>query len=120
LLRKVYGGAALGMGILPGFGTDLIYAWPTAEIGAMGAEQAVGLFFGKEINEAADPESFRREKVAAYRELYADSLALASQVTYIQDIIEPAATRQTLIRSFALLRGKRRRPRQGHHGNIPL
>ena len=28
LLRKVYGGAALGMGVLPGFGTDLIYACP--------------------------------------------------------------------------------------------
>ena len=41
LLRKVYGGAALGMGILPGFGMDLIYAWPSAEIGPMGAEQAV-------------------------------------------------------------------------------
>lgn len=120
LLRKVYGGAALGMGILPGFGTDLIYAWPTAEIGAMGAEQAVGLFYGKEIKEAADPEAFRAEKVAGYRELYADSLALASQVTYVQDIIEPAASRRTLTRSFALLRKKERRRRPGHHGNIPL
>ena len=49
LLRKVYGGAALGMGILPGFGTDLIFAWPTAEVGAMGAEQAVALFYADEI-----------------------------------------------------------------------
>jgi acetyl-CoA carboxylase carboxyltransferase component len=35
LMRKVYGGAALGMGIMPGFGTDIIFAWPTAEVGAM-------------------------------------------------------------------------------------
>ncbi len=35
LMRKVYGGTALGIGILPGFGTDLIFAWPTTEVGAM-------------------------------------------------------------------------------------
>ena len=120
LLRKVYGGAALGMGILPGFGTDLIYAWPTAEIGAMGAEQAVGLFYGKELKEADEPEQFKAEKVAQYRELYADSLSLASQVTYVQDIIEPRETRRCLTRSLRLLRGKERRRRPGHHGNIPL
>lgn len=120
LLRKVYGGAALGMGILPGFGTDLIYAWPTAEIGAMGAEQAVNLFYSKELRAAAQPEQFRAEKVAQYRELYADSLSLASEVTYVQDIIEPRETRRILNRSLRLLRGKERRRRQGHHGNIPL
>ena len=120
LLRKVYGGAALGMGILPGFGTDLIFAWPTAEIGAMGAEQAVDLFYGKELMGVDEPEQFKAEKVAQYRELYADSLSLASQVTYVQDIIEPRETRRCLTRSLRLLRGKERRRRPGHHGNIPL
>jgi acetyl-CoA carboxylase carboxyltransferase component len=120
LMRKVYGGAALGMGILPGFGTDLIFAWPTAEIGAMGAEQAVGLFYGQEISRAEDPESLRKEKVKHYRKLYADALALASQVTYVQDIIEPSETRRCLIRSFNLLRGKRRKRPNRHHDNMPL
>jgi len=120
LMRKVYGGAALGMGILPGFGTDLIFAWPTAEIGAMGAEQAVGLFYGREISQAEDPENFRKEKINRYRELYADALALASQVTYVQDIIEPQETRRCLIRSFNLLRGKKRRRVERHHSNMPL
>ncbi len=120
LLRKVYGGAALGMGILPGFGTDLIYAWPTAEIGAMGAKQAVGLFYSKEIEAAPDPEGFRLTKETEYRNLYADSLALASQVTYVHDIIEPNETRRYLTRSLRLLRGKARRKRLGHHGNMPL
>lgn len=120
LIRKVYGGAALGMGILPGFGTDLIFAWPTAEIGAMGAPQAVNLFYGKEIAAAKDPEVFKTEKVTEYQNLYADSLALASQVTYVQDIIEPAETRRSLTRSLRLLRNKERRRRPGHHGNMPL
>ena len=61
-MRKVYGGAALGMGILPGFGTDLIFAWPTAEVGAMGAAQAVDLFYVDDIKKASDPEEFRAKR----------------------------------------------------------
>ena len=108
------------MGILPGFGTDLIFAWPTAEIGAMGAPQAVNLFYSKEIANAPDPETFKAEKITEYSNHYADSLALASQVTYVQDIIEPRETRRCLTRSLRLLQNKERRRRPGHHGNMPL
>ena len=120
LLRKVYGGAALGMGILPGFGTDLIFAWPTAEVGAMGAEQAVALFYADEIKDAPNPENFRAQKVQEYRTHYADPMALASDVTYIHDIIEPRKTRQTLIRSLRLIKNKKIGTTPKRHGNIPL
>jgi acetyl-CoA carboxylase carboxyltransferase component len=120
LMRKVYGGAALGMGILPGFGTDLVYAWPTAEIGAMGAEQAVELFYAEDIKTAASPDEFRAEKIQQYRELYGDTLALASQATYIQDVIEPRETRRNLTRSLRLIQGKKIEPYPKRHGNMPL
>ena len=120
LLRKVYGGAALGMGILPGFGTDLVFAWPTAEVGAMGAEQAVELFYAEDIKQAANPEEFRAQKIKEYGELYADTLALASQATYVQDIIEPRETRRCLVRSLRLIQGKKVEPYPKRHGNIPL
>jgi acetyl-CoA carboxylase carboxyltransferase component len=120
LMRKVYGGAALGMGILPGFGTDLVFAWPTAEVGAMGAEQAVELFYADDIKNAEKPEAFRAQKVKEYNELYADSLALASQVTYVQDIIEPRETRRCLARSLRLIQDKKREPYPKRHGNMPL
>ena len=120
LMRKVYGGAALGMGILPGFGTDLIFAWPIAEVGAMGAEQAVELLYAEDIKNADNPEEFRAQKVRQYGELYADTLALASQVTYVQDIIEPRETRRCLIRSLRLIKGKRIEPYPKRHGNMPL
>jgi acetyl-CoA carboxylase carboxyltransferase component len=120
LLRKSYGGAVLGMGILPGFGTDLVFALPTVEIGAMGAEQAVDLFYGEDIKSADNPEEFKTQKIKQYRELYADSLALASQVTYIQDIIEPRETRRCLIRSLQLIQSKKVEPTLKRHGNIPL
>jgi acetyl-CoA carboxylase carboxyltransferase component len=120
LMRKVYGGAALGMGILPGFGTDLVFAWPTAEVGAMGAEQAVGLFYTEDIKNAENPEEFRAQKVKEYRELYGNTLALASQVTYVQDVIEPAETRRCLIRSLQLIQSKKIGTTPKRHGNIPL
>jgi len=120
LLRKVYGGAALGMGVLPGFGTDLVFAWPTAEVGAMGAEQAVELFYAEDIKQAANPEEFKAQKIKEYGELYADTLALASQATYVQDIIEPRETRRCLVRSLRLIQGKKVEPYPKRHGNIPL
>ncbi|HHU77251.1 MAG TPA: acyl-CoA carboxylase subunit beta [Firmicutes bacterium] len=120
LLRKVYGGAALGMGVLPGFGTDLIFAWPTAEIGAMGAEQAVALFYADEIKNSADPQAFQARKVQEYKTLYADPMALASDVTYIHDIIEPRETRRTLIKSLRFVEGKKVGRDPKRHGNIPL
>jgi acetyl-CoA carboxylase carboxyltransferase component len=120
LMRKVYGGAALGMGILPGFGTDLVFAWPTAEVGAMGAEQAVELFYAEDIKKAKKPAELRAQKIKEYGELYADTLALASQVTYVQDIIEPRETRRCLTRSLRLVQAKRIEPYLKRHGNMPL
>ncbi|MGD9116040.1 MAG: acyl-CoA carboxylase subunit beta [Dehalococcoidia bacterium] len=120
LMRKVYGGAALGMGILPGFGTDLVFAWPTAEVGAMGAAQAVELFYAEDIKQAEKPDDFRTRKIKEYNELYADSLALASQVTYVQDIIEPRQTRRCLVNSLRLIRDKKLPPDPKRHGNMPL
>lgn len=120
LLRKVYGGAALGMGILPGFGTDLVFAWPTTEVGAMGAGQAVELFYADDIKKAANPEEFRAQKIREYTELYADTMALASQITYIHDFIEPGETRRCLVRSMRLIRDKKIPSYPKRHGNMPL
>ena len=117
LLRKVYGGAALGMGILPGFGTDFVFALPTAEIGPMGAEQAVQLFYKDEIRNEDD----LKEKIEQYRKEYADSIAIASKVTYIDDIIEPKDIRKFIISHLELLKNKLRDPfKYKWHGNIQL
>jgi acetyl-CoA carboxylase carboxyltransferase component len=120
LMRKVYGGAALGMGILPGFGTDLIFAWPITEVGPMGAEQAVALFYANDIKKVDNPEEFRAQKIKEYSEQYADPLSLASEATYVQDIIEPRETRRCLIRSLRLIQTKKKEPVLKRHGNIPL
>jgi acetyl-CoA carboxylase carboxyltransferase component len=121
VLRKSYGGGNLGMGVSPGLATDMVYAWPISEIGVFGAEQAVDLFFNEEIKKAENPAVERRNKIKEYQENYANPIAMASEVAYIEDIIEPMETRRVLIRSFQLLKGKNITPKyHKKHGNIPL
>ena len=43
-------------------GTDLVFAWPTAEIAVMGPEGAANIIFRKQIEESNDPISTRQEK----------------------------------------------------------
>jgi acetyl-CoA carboxylase carboxyltransferase component len=120
VIRKVYGGGNLGMGVLLGQALDLIFAWPIAEFGTMGAEQAVELYFAEEIKAARDPSQFKGEKIREYREHYSSPLALASECMFIHDIIEPRDTRRHLIKSLRLLKDKRVDSYPKRHGNIPL
>lgn len=86
----------------------------------MGAEQAVALFYDKDIKAAENPEEFRAAKIKEYAKQYSDSLSLASDVTYVQDIIEPRETRRCLTRSLRLLENKRIHKVKKRHGNIPM
>ncbi|MBI4188612.1 MAG: acyl-CoA carboxylase subunit beta [Chloroflexi bacterium] len=120
VIRKAYGGGALGMGVVPGMGTDFIYAWPIAETGVMGAEQTVELFYADEIAKSGTPGELREQLVKEYTDRYANPLIEASMRAHIKDVIEPRDTRRQLIKSLELLRGKKviRYPKR--HGNIPL
>ncbi|HEX77728.1 MAG TPA: acyl-CoA carboxylase subunit beta [Dehalococcoidia bacterium] len=120
LLRKGYGGGMIGMGVMAGMGTDLVFAWPSAEIGVLGPEQSVDLFYAEEISKAEDPEAYRAQKVKEYRDFYANPISVASQATYIHDIIEPRETRRRLISALRLLRNKQVSKYPKRHGNIPL
>jgi acetyl-CoA carboxylase carboxyltransferase component len=122
MLRKCYGGAQLGMGNTPGFHTDFTFYWPFAEAGVLGAKQSVELFYRNEIKQAKDPDKYREAKVLEYSEKFGDPIRHASGNLYIEDVIQPAETRRTLIRTLRFLRTKSRdlpTPRR-RHGNIPL
>lgn len=120
VLRKAYGGGNLGMGIMPGLGTDFIFYWPIVEAGVLGAEQSVDLFYAREIAEASDPAKYRAEKVREYREKYANPFFEASNNPFIDDVIEPKETRRTIIKALRLLRNKKVERQPKRHGNIPL
>ena len=55
VLRKAYGGGFITMNSRD-LGADLMLAWPEAQIGVVGARQAVGIIKRREIAAADDPE----------------------------------------------------------------
>jgi acetyl-CoA carboxylase carboxyltransferase component len=121
VLRKCYGGGNLGMGVLPGLGTDMVFYWPIVEIGVLGAVASVELYFGKEIATAPDPDSLRAKKLEEYKAKYSNPIREASANWGMEDVIEPNATRQILIKSLNFLSSKKRTPIcNKRHGNMPL
>ncbi len=118
ITRKSYGGAYCVMASKQ-IRTDLNFAFPTAEIAVMGPEGAVSIIYRRELESAPDPEAFRREKVAEFREKFANPY-VAAQRGFIDEVIEPRLTRRKLIQSLAVLATKRDQNPPKKHGNIPL
>ncbi|MDY6880979.1 MAG: acyl-CoA carboxylase subunit beta [Desulfatiglans sp.] len=114
VLRKAYGGGNLGMGVLPGLGTDLVLYWPIVETGILGAQQSVTLLFG------SIPREKFAEKLEQYRETYANPIYDVSSNLGVDDVIAPGETRRYLIRALKDLEGKKVQRISKKHGNIPL
>ena len=87
ITRKAYGGAYCVMSSKH-IRTDFNYAWPTAEIAVMGPEGAVNILYKRELEAAADPARARAEKVAEFREKFANPYIAASR-GFIDEIIRP-------------------------------
>ena len=118
ITRKAYGGAYCVMSSKH-IRTDFNYAWPTAEIAVMGAEGAVNILYKREIEKAADPAATRAEKIAEFREKFANPYVAAAR-GFIDEVIRPRTTRRRLIQALATLETKRDRNPAKKHGNIPL
>jgi acetyl-CoA carboxylase carboxyltransferase component len=121
VLRKCYGGGNLGMGVMPGYGTDLVYYWPIVEVAILGAEASVALYFGEEIKNSVDPENMREKRLREFLENYANPMREVSANWGIDNIIEPGETRKTLVQGLSFLSTKRRPSNlRKRHGNIPV
>ena len=118
ITRKAYGGAYVVMSS-KFLGTDVNYAWPSAEIAVMGAEGAVNILFKKQINTHAEPAVERKRLVDDYREQF-NNPYYAARAGYVDDIIEPRETRPKIIASLAALRDKYSSAPPRKHGNIPV
>jgi acetyl-CoA carboxylase carboxyltransferase component len=98
VLRKGYGLGAQAMAGGSFHAKDMIVAWPTGEFGGMGLEGAVRLGFKKELDAAGTPEERedleKRLIAAAY--IRGSALSMASH-TEIDDVIDPADTRQRIL-----------------------
>jgi propionyl-CoA carboxylase beta subunit len=118
ITRKAYGGAYCVMSSKH-IRTDFNYAWPTAELAVMGPEGAVNILFKREIDAAADPAKARADKVAEFREKFANPYIAAGR-GFLDEVIHPRETRRKLIAALNNLDNKRDKNPPKKHGNIPL
>jgi acetyl-CoA carboxylase carboxyltransferase component len=118
ITRKAYGGAYVVMNS-KSIGADLAYAWPTAELAVMGSSGAVEIVYRRDLMNSDDPDTTRKQLTEEYEERYANPY-IAAERGFIDDVIDPAETRQILSRSLDLLRGKREELPKRKHGNVPL
>ncbi len=118
ITRKAYGGAYVVMDS-KSVGSDLSFAWPTAELAVMGPQGAVEIIYRREIQSAADPDARKTELVDDYIERFANPY-IAAERGYVDDVIDPAQTRRKVIAGFAALRTKREELPRRKHGIIPL
>ncbi len=118
ILRKAFGGAYVALNS-KAIGADLVYSWPTGEVAVMGAEGAANIVFAKEIAESENPMETRAQKIAEYKEKFANPYVAAS-LGMVDDVIDPRETRQKLKEALEILRNKRETRPPKKHGNIPL
>lgn len=121
VVRKAYGGAYIAMGSLS-LGSDINLAYPTAEIAVMGPEGAINILYRKELSTAANKEEVFKQKLKEYREVFANPFR-AAELGYVDEIIDPAQTREKLFEALLVAKRKREEyvwilPRK--HGNMPV
>ena len=115
VLRKGYGLGAMAMAGGGFHSNSMTVSWPTGEFGGMGLEGAVRLGYSKELA-AVENETEREEleaKLIARAYEHGSALNMASHVE-IDDVIDPAETRQRILsiigstRSWRAREGKKR------------
>jgi acetyl-CoA/propionyl-CoA carboxylase carboxyl transferase subunit len=113
--RKAYGGAYIAMNSRA-LGATKVLAWPGAEIAVMGSVAAVRILKRRALAAAAPEERHELETtLAAEHEEAVGGLQRAVSVGVVDEIIEPAKTRQVIVAAIADAPCAR-----GQHGNIPL
>ena len=118
IVRKAYGGAYLAM-CSKDLGADVVMAWPSAEIAVMGPQGAANIIFRAEIQDSENPTETRARVIQEYTDEFATPYKAAER-GFVDDVIEPAATRPRLIDAFDMLSSKREIRPAKKHGNIPL
>jgi acetyl-CoA carboxylase carboxyltransferase component len=98
VLRKGYGLGAQAMAGGSFHAKDMVVAWPTGEFGGMGLEGAVRLGFKKELDAAKTPEERAELETRLIASAYVrgSALSMASH-TEIDDVIDPAQTREVIL-----------------------
>jgi propionyl-CoA carboxylase beta chain len=118
ITRKGYGGAYVVMDS-KSIGSDIAYAWPTAEIAVMNSHGAANILLRRELAESDDPVGRKAQWDEEYSERFANPYNAAER-GYVDDVIDPRDTRRLLIDALTMLRTKKERIPARKHGNVPL
>ncbi|HEV7760910.1 MAG TPA: carboxyl transferase domain-containing protein, partial [Acidimicrobiales bacterium] len=120
ILRKAYGGAYIVMDS-KAMGNDCALAWPTAEIAVMGAKGAVEIVHRRTLLSVADEDREAR-RLELEDEYAAEHMTprVALERGFVDAVIDPATTRQTIAEALSALTTKRERPSNRRHDNVPL
>ena len=94
---------------------DVTLAWPGAVISALAPETAVELLYSDRIS----ADKSRDAVVAEYKDSECSPF-VAAGLGYVDDVIDPASTRDMLITSLDMLSGKRVNRLPKKHSNLPL
>jgi propionyl-CoA carboxylase beta chain len=116
--RKAYGGAYVVMSSKY-LGTDINYAWPSAEIAVMGPRGATNILYRRELAQAEDREAERVRLEEEYRNRYLTPYA-AANAGYVDDVIVPAETRKMIIKALRAIQNKAEQRPPKKHGNMPV
>ncbi len=115
ITRKAYGGAYIAMNSRS-LGATRVLAWPTAIVDVMSPQAAVQITRRRDI--ASLPEDGRDEAIAEFAAEHSEltgGLERAVNAGIIDEVIDPATTRSTLINLLATSSASRSRKK-----NIPL
>lgn len=116
IVGDAFGSAYLSMNS-KSIGADMVYAWPQAKIGMMDAREAARIIYEQEIEASDDQVATINAYTNQYNELQSSAISAARR-GYVDDIIDPAQTRQRLIAAFEMLFTKREDRPAKKHGTI--
>jgi acetyl-CoA/propionyl-CoA carboxylase carboxyl transferase subunit len=113
--RKAFGGAYIAMNSRS-LGATRVFAWPGAEVAVMGAIAAVRILH-RRVLAGLEPEQVAaaEAELAEEHARTAGGLQRAVDLGVVDEVIEPARTRQVIARAIADAI-----PARGAHRNIPL
>lgn len=95
ILRKAYGGAVITMNSKD-LGADMVFAWPTAEIGIMAAKPAIGIVHRRSIAAAGEEGQKLADELAEDYARQHLTPASAAATGFVDEVIEPGETRERL------------------------
>jgi acetyl-CoA/propionyl-CoA carboxylase carboxyl transferase subunit len=115
MTRKAYGGAYIAMNSRA-LGATRVFAWPDAEVAVMGAVAAVRILHRRKLAEVPAEQRHELEtELAEAHEKESGGLARALDLGVVDEVIDPARTREAIATAIA-----EAFPARGTHGNIPL